>query len=247
MSAHRILAHTQQGHLFGLLSPLLLLSTLSGAELAQLPALDEIQANEARREKFQKVPEVLSALQAKEGSWIADVGAWQGFFTVRIAQQVGKNGRVFAVEIKKDLLDLIRQRAQAAGLDNIELLLGKPGDPGLPVSRLDGVLIVNSYHEMEKHDFMLSHIYQALKPGGRLVMTEPSLQSRRNWPRKKQVERHEIAPDIAEAEIREAGFQVLERRDSFISPSKDLADFSGPGGWWMIVALHPLRTTEGPR
>lgn len=88
---------------------------------------------------------------------------------------------------------------------------------------------------------MLSHIFQALKPGARLVMMEPSLESRRNWSRDEQTKKHQIAPAIAEAEIREAGFQILERRDRFISPSKDLENFPGAAGWWMIVALHPLQ------
>lgn len=118
MNAHTVLARGRLAGWFGLLWALAL-STLGRPALAQLPTLDQIQANEARREKAQKVTEVLSVLEAKEGSWIADVGAWQGFFTVRIAQRVGQSGRVFAVEIRNDLLDLIRQRAQAAGLENI--------------------------------------------------------------------------------------------------------------------------------
>ncbi len=127
MNTHRVLARGRLAGWFGLLWALAL-STLGRAALAQLPTLDQIEANEARREKVQEVREVLSALQVQEGSWIADVGAWQGFFTLRIAQRVGQSGRVFAVEIRKDLLDLIRERAKASSLDNIELVQGKPND-----------------------------------------------------------------------------------------------------------------------
>ena len=236
--------HRAQGLRFALSFLLVFAAGCTPSAFAQrnsLPGPGEIAANEEHREKFQKVPEVLKALDVKEGSWVADVGAFWGFFTVRIAPVAGNTGRIFAVELQQDLLDLIRKRAQDAGLQNVEPILGQPDDPKLPAGKLDSVLIVNSYHEMEKHREMLAQILRALKPGGRLVMTEPSQERHRVRSREEQVKNHEIAPGIAEQEIREAGFEIIERTDPFLPPSKELEDFSGAGGWWMIVARRAVR------
>lgn len=211
----------------------------SGNQNVSRPTPGELAAAEERREKFQKVPEVLQALGARPGHWVADVGAGDGFFTMRLARAVGNAGRVFAVNIERDQAALIRERSLADGLTNIASVLGKPDDPKLPPSRLDSVLIVNAYHEMAQYPKMLQHILEALKPGGRFVIIEPSREAHRNRTRKAQVDEHEIAPSIVDQELRDTGFEILERSDPFIPPSEALKDFSGSGAWWMIVARRP--------
>lgn len=67
---------------------------------------------------------------------------------------------------------------------------------------------------------MLEHIRKALKPGGRLLLVEPFNPKRRGDDREKQVERHEIAPELVEEELAEAGFELLYREDSFIENSQ---------------------------
>ena len=163
---------------------------------------------------------------------MADVGAGAGFFTVRLARAVGSEGRVYGVDIQESVVDTLRKRAEKAELGNVEAVLGEANDPHLPAGTLDGVLIVNAYHEILAFESMLAHILQALKPGGRFVLVEPFDSERRSDPREGQVERHEIAPELLEAELRASGFEIVERVDAFITRESGRGDS-------LIVAVRP--------
>ena len=91
----------------------------------------------------------------------------------------------------------------------------------------------HAFGRIAGHDAMLSHIYRALRNGGRLVLLEPFHETARGKSREAQVANHDLAPEFAEEELRRAGFTVLERRDGFIG-------FVGqPGGFWLIIAVRP--------
>ncbi|MBI3698042.1 MAG: methyltransferase domain-containing protein [Acidobacteria bacterium] len=180
-----------------------------------------------------KVPETFQALGAGPGAWIADVGAGPGFHTVLLAQVVGPDGRVLAVDVDEKVTEKLREKIEKRKFSNVEAILGVADDPKLPTARLDGALIVDSYHEMPQYEAMLRRIREALKPGGRLVILDqfPSKTLRR--PRSSQVKNHKISPDLAEQELRAAGFEIRERQDAFI----DNPDVEGTT--WMIVARRP--------
>jgi len=76
-------------------------------------------------------------------------------------------------------------------------------------------------------------VLAALKPGGRLVVLDNMPLRTRNRPRADQTKNHVIAPELVEQELREFGFQILERRDQFI----DYGDEESVN--WLIVAQRP--------
>jgi len=123
---------------------------------------------------------------------VADVGAGDGFFSVRIARAVQPNGRVAAVDVSDAALTKLRERASRDNVTNVDAVLGATDDPRLEAGHFDAVLIHNAYHEMTEHEAMLRHIRAALKPRGRLVIVEPMHDSSRGLPREKQVEKHDI-------------------------------------------------------
>jgi predicted methyltransferase len=181
------------------------------------------------RERWQKVPEIVAALGVRRGSAVADIGAGRGFFTLRLAREVGSDGSVYAVDLDGGDLRRLRERAGEEGLRHVETIESEPDDPRLPAQSIDAALIVNAYHEMREHQAMLDGIRRALRPGGRLVIVEPILESRRGEPRERQESSHEIEPRYVEADLRDAGFDVLELRDPFTTrPEGDVE--------WMIVA-----------
>lgn len=181
------------------------------------------------REQWQKVPDIVAALGVREGSSVADIGAGRGFFTVRLARRVGPEGRVYAVDVAADDLRRLRERADAEGFPQVVVVEGERDDPNLPPGSVDAALIVNAYHEMREHQAMLAGIRRALRPGGRLVIVEPIVESRRGEPRARQESSHEIEPRYVEADLRDAGFDVLELRDPFTNrPEGDVE--------WLIVA-----------
>lgn len=186
------------------------------------------QIERTARDNWQRVDDVFTALQVEEGDRIADVGAGSGFFSFRLSPRVGLEGRVIAQDIDARVLRDLQEDAARAGLDNIQTLVGEEDDPKLPDGMLDGVLIVNAYHEMDEHEAMLVGIRRALKPTGRLVIIDtPPGDSTAS--RRRQTSRHDIAIEIVVRELEAAGFHVIEQ----------VADFARTGRTrqWLLVAV----------
>ena len=191
--------------------------------------------DETEREKTQRVADILVALGAQDGAHIADLGSADGFFTVRIARAVAPTGRAYGVDIDKPSLDKLTTRASGEGLTNVEVIVSESADPKLPPGRLDAVLIRNAYHEMTDHRGILKGVMAGLKPGGTLVVIESISDAMAEKPREQQTKEHYIAPGIVEAELREAGYEIVDRNDAFTR-------FTGRtivGGFWMIRARRP--------
>ena len=191
------------------------------------------QQTEEELAKAARVDNILVALGAQDGRHVADLGSGDGFYTLRIAKAVAPTGRAYAIDIAQKSLDQVRERAAKDGVANIELILGDAGDPKLPAGQLDGLLIRNAYHEMTEHRSVLANVAKGLKPGGILVVIDALHEKNRGLTREQQVKGHEIAPEIVEQELREAGFEVIEREEQFTRSTL------GPGGMWMIRARRP--------
>jgi predicted methyltransferase len=211
-----------------------LLGVFAGAVLLCCPAMTVAQRDEAEREKLERVADVLAALGAQDGRMIADIGAGDGFYTLRIARAVAPTGRAYAVDINTKSLDQLRERATGDGVSNIEIILSEPADPKLPAGEIDAVLIRNAYHEMTEYQSVLAGVTKGLKPGGTLIIIEAIHDNIRSKTRAEQVKEHEISPELVEAELREAGFAILDRQDPFTTFTRP-----PPGGFWMIRARRP--------
>ena len=120
---------------------------------------------------WQKPDEIMDALNIADGAAVADVGAGAGWFTVRLARRVGPNGRVYAEDIQRPMLDAINYRVSREGLTNVRTVLGTPEDPKLP-GGLDAVLIVDVYAEVANPVSLLSDVAQALEPHGRVGIVD---------------------------------------------------------------------------
>jgi ubiquinone/menaquinone biosynthesis C-methylase UbiE len=205
--------------------------------LLSIPILSWAQVADDSREKTEKVSDILSALQAEPGKRIADVGAGEGFYSLRIAQAVGPTGRVTAVDVSEKHLEKLRARIQQDKVSNVDVVVGAVDDPRLPQGTFDAVLIYNAYHEMTTPEPILKAIFMALKPGGRLVMSEPLHDNVRSATRAEQVKDHEIGPNFVQQELQAAGFEVIEQRPDFLA-------FTSPGhkgGFWLMVARKPAQ------
>ena len=99
------------------------------------------------REAWQKPDQVMDALHIAEGTTVADLGAGGGWFTTRLARRVGQNGRVYAVDVQRLMIQAIERRVQREGLTNVTPVLGDYDDPNLPPSANDAVLVVDAFHE----------------------------------------------------------------------------------------------------
>ena len=102
---------------------------------------------------------------------VADIGAGTGYFSFPVADRV-PDGRVLAVDIQPEMLALIEQRKRGRGIDNVDPGLGTLTNPGLPNAAVDLVFIVDAYHEFSHPREMATAMFEALRPGGRLVLVE---------------------------------------------------------------------------
>lgn len=123
------------------------------------------------REEYQQPDRIMDALAIADGSRVGDIGAGGGWFTVRLARRVGPNGRVFAEDIQRQMIESIQRRVARDGLRNVEPILGTPLDPRLP-SGLDAVLIVDTYPQLDDPVGLLAHVRRSLKPTGRVGVVD---------------------------------------------------------------------------
>jgi predicted methyltransferase len=129
------------------------------------------------REQWQKPDQIMDALGIAEGSKVAELGAAGGWFTLQLAERVGPNGRVYAEDIQRAMLEGISRRMQSENLTNVTTVLGTASDPHLPAG-LDAALISDAFHEMDDPDdrtlvvTLLQNVGQALKPQGRLGIVD---------------------------------------------------------------------------
>src|SRR5438094_49060 len=144
-----------------------------GREIAQVmghQAADWLERPE--REKEEQPSKLIEALKIKPGEVIADIGAGSGYYAFRFAKLVEPKGKIFAVDIQPEMLDIIRKRMKERKVTNIEPIQGTIIDPKLPANSVDTILMVDVYHEFDHPFEMTVAMVKALKPGGRMVFVE---------------------------------------------------------------------------
>lgn len=125
------------------------------------------------REEEERTDVLIDALALKPGEIVADIGAGSGYFSWRMARKVGASGKVYAVEIQQEMLDILMANMRKRRVGAIvEPVLGTVQDPKLPVGGVDTILLVDVYHEFDFPYEMTRAMIKALKPGGRLVLVE---------------------------------------------------------------------------
>ena len=115
---------------------------------------------------------LLKALALTPGMQVADIGAGTGYYSWRMAERVGPSGRVWAVDVQPEMLDLLQREMKRRAVSNVRSVLGTTDDPRLPPATLDLVLMVDVYHEFDRPKEMLAALVRATKPGGRVVFVE---------------------------------------------------------------------------
>ena len=124
------------------------------------------------RQREEDCQRLLTELRLRPGQAVCDLGCGNGFYTLELARRVGPRGKVYAVDIQPEMLELLRKRMAAARLSNVVPVLGTETDPKLPAASFDLVLLVDVYHEFSHPEAMLAAIRRALRPGGQVALAE---------------------------------------------------------------------------
>jgi ubiquinone/menaquinone biosynthesis C-methylase UbiE len=136
------------------------------------PIVGEAFSTEDARDRLGEAEEVMQLAGVRQGMWVADVGAGEGYYTVRLARVVGAKGRVLAEDIQPEVTDQLTERVQRERLDNVAVRLGTPDDPMLPARTFDRVFLVHMYHEVVSPYAFLWHMREGVKRDGLVVVVE---------------------------------------------------------------------------
>ncbi|HEY0780484.1 MAG TPA: methyltransferase [Gemmatirosa sp.] len=169
---------------------------------------DRDQAGEALR--------VLAIAGAHAGTQIADIGAGDGYYTVRAAPVVGPTGRVWAEDIEARYLALLQQRLRAHPQPNVILALGEPHDPRLPPRSADVALLIHMYHEISQPFGLLYNLYPSLRPGARVVILDTT----------RPTDRHGTPPALLRCELSAMGYAQTQTEQ--MAPDEYVAVFTPP-------------------
>jgi ubiquinone/menaquinone biosynthesis C-methylase UbiE len=158
------------------------------------------------RQREEDCDTMLAALHVEPGNTVCDMGCGNGFYTLPLAKLVGDDGQVIAVDIQREMLGLLKDRAAAEKLDNIELVLGTVVDPQLKPNSVDLVLMVDVYHEFSHPEQMLQAIRTSLKPTGRVALVEFRMED----PRVPIKKLHKMSKSQILKEFEPNGFKLVE-------------------------------------
>ena len=149
------------------------LTEYKGREIAQtMHYLGAPWLTRESRDREEDCKTLLAALKLKPGDTVCDLGCGNGFYSVKIAKLVGERGRVIGVDIQREMLGFLKDKATEEKIGNIEPVLGTVVDPKLPPGSVDLVLLVDVYHEFSNPEQMLAAMREALAPDGLCALVE---------------------------------------------------------------------------
>ena len=204
---------------------------LSALILLTLAAFAQYGSDTPQRDHWQHPNEVMDALGIRAGSTVADIGAGRGYFTFRMAERVGTDGKVYSEDIAEEVTSDLQRRANAQRLHQISVVKGSATDVRLPAEAMDAVLIVDSYHEFRDFNAMLQSIRGALKPGAKLGIIDKAEEAGR--PRTEYHDLHAINEDLVRQEVLANGFQFVQRGRDFRSDRGQ--------DWWFLIFMKPIK------
>jgi ubiquinone/menaquinone biosynthesis C-methylase UbiE len=162
------------------------------------------------RDQWQQRDRVIESLQIRPGDRVADLGSGGGYFVFALAKAVGRNGKVYAVDIDEEMNDLVARQAKKDGFGNVEVILAKPDDPSLPSPGVDLIFTSNTYHHIDNRVSYLTNLRQYLRPNGRIAIIEFD---RRGW--LEGLWQHYTPSEFIKREMEQAGYS-LQREFNFL-------------------------------
>ena len=157
-------------------------------------------STEVQRDSVNEARTVMDLADLKTGMTVADIGAGEGYYTVRLAERVGPSGRVLAQDIDRDVIDRLGDRVQRESLDNVSIKLGDEDNPRLPDTSFDRLFLVHMYHEVSEPYAFLWRLRPALRSGGQVIVVDMD----------RPTGEHGIAPALLFCEFGAVGFRLTK-------------------------------------
>jgi SAM-dependent methyltransferase len=163
------------------------------------PIVSSRYLNEDARDSLGEFEAVVRLAEVRSGMSVADIGAGEGYYTIRLSPIVGRTGRILAEDIVPATISALARRVQRERLDNVALKLGTPNDPQLPDASFDRVLMIHMYHEIERPSEFLWHLHDDLKRGGTIIVVDAD----------RPTDRHGTPPRLLVCEFNAVGYELI--------------------------------------
>ncbi|KHK91616.1 class I SAM-dependent methyltransferase [Novosphingobium malaysiense] len=163
-------------------------------------AAENMISSEVQRDSVNEAKVVMDLADIEPGMSVADIGAGEGYYTVRLAERVGPKGRVLAEDINPAATERLGQRVMRDGLENVSIKVGTEDNPRLPGDSFDRIFMVHMYHEVSEPYAFLWRLRPALRPGGRVIVVDVD----------RPTDMHGIPPALLFCELGAVGFRLTE-------------------------------------
>ena len=180
-------------------------------------------SDEPTRDRSGEAMEVMDRAGIAPGMTVADIGAGEGYYTIRLSKRVGKNGRVLAQDVTPGTRDALAERVARDGLENVSVKLGYPDNPRLP-ENFDRVMMVHMYHEIASPYSFLWYLRPSVKANGRVTVVDAD---RPTW-------QHGTPPALLKCEFAAVGYKQV-----------DFQTMPNAGGY--LAAFEPEGARPEPR
>ncbi|MEE4450383.1 class I SAM-dependent methyltransferase [Novosphingobium resinovorum] len=157
-------------------------------------------SSEAQRDSVNEANLVMDLARIAPGMSVADLGAGEGYYTVRLSHRVGRKGRVLAEDINATANERLGARVMREELENVSIKLGRPSDPSLPVNSFDRIFLVHMYHEVGEPYAFLWRLRPALRKGGKIIVVDVDRPS----------DAHGLPPSLLFCEFASVGYRLTE-------------------------------------
>ncbi len=157
-------------------------------------------STEDQRDSIGEAKSVMDLANIRAGTTVADLGAGEGYYTIRLAERVGPRGRVLAQDIDPAAMRKLGARVERERLDNVSITTGGADDPRLPANSFDRIFLVHMYHEVTEPYPFLWRLRPALRQGGQVIVVELD----------RPTDQHGIAPAQLFCEMAAVGFRLAE-------------------------------------
>jgi ubiquinone/menaquinone biosynthesis C-methylase UbiE len=164
------------------------------------PIISSRWSTEEARDRANEADSVMNIAGVNPGMTVADIGAGEGYYTIRLATRVGPQGRVLAQDIVAEVRDKLATRVNRERLDTVSVKLGTPADPKLPANSFDRIFMVHMYHEIEQPYEFLWRMRPALRVGGRVIIVDGD----------RPTANHGTPPVLLECELKAVGYHQVE-------------------------------------
>jgi 2-polyprenyl-3-methyl-5-hydroxy-6-metoxy-1,4-benzoquinol methylase len=164
------------------------------------PVVSTRWSSEEARDRVNEAEDIMNRAGIRPGMTVADIGAGEGYYTVRLAKRVGDKGRVLAEDIMPEVIEALSRRITREDWRNVSVKLGAPEDPKLPENSFDRILMVHMYHEIAEPYAFLWNLSPALKRGGELIVVDAN----------RPTDQHGTPPRLLACELAAMGFRLEE-------------------------------------